>query len=69
MRFVIPLLLSAVFAAGTAAAEPNTSAAGGNMPLSPNNCGTPDVPKTCPGMTRGTPRAHAQGADHRQGTR
>jgi hypothetical protein len=23
------------------------------MPLSPNNCGTPDVPKACPGTMRG----------------
>jgi hypothetical protein len=23
------------------------------MPLSPNNCGTPDEPKACPGMMRG----------------
>ena len=27
-----------------------------NMPLSPNNCGTPDEPKACPGMMR-APRA------------
>ena len=50
MRFVIPLLLSAVFVAGTAAAQPSGS---GAMPLSPNNCGTPDEPKACPGMMRG----------------
>ena len=53
MRLVIPLLLSAIFVAGTAASQPSSSAAGGNMPLSPNNCGTPDEPKACPGMIRG----------------
>jgi|GEM_PF-4098835 hypothetical protein len=53
MRFVIPLLLSFVFAAGTAAAQPSSSGASGNMSLSPNNCGTPDQPKACPGMMRG----------------
>jgi hypothetical protein len=53
MRFVIPLLLSVVFAAGTAAAQPASSGASGNMPLSPNNCGTPYEPKPCPGMMRG----------------
>ena len=52
MRIVIPLLLSAVFVAGTAAAQPSSSGAG-NMPPSPNNCGTPDEPKACPGMMRG----------------
>ena len=52
MRIVIPLLLSAVFVAGTAAAQPSGSGAG-NMPLSPNNCGTPYEPKACPGMMRG----------------
>ena len=51
MRIVIPLLLSAVFVAGTAAAQPSGSGAG-NMALSPNNCGTPHEPKACPGMTR-----------------
>jgi hypothetical protein len=53
MRFVIPLLLSAIFVANTAAAQPSSSAAGGNMQLSPNNCGTPDAPKACPGTMRG----------------
>ena len=59
MRFVIPLLLSAVFVVGTAAAQPSGTAQSGTrtgattMPLSPDNCGTPDEPKACPGMRRG----------------
>lgn len=58
---VIPLLLSVAFSVGAAAAQPTGTAATqpsgssgmGNMPLSPNNCGTPDQPKACPGMMRG----------------
>jgi hypothetical protein len=48
MRFTIPFLLSAVFLTGAAYAQP-TGAPAGTMPLSPNNCGTPDAPKACPG--------------------
>lgn len=74
MRVVIPLLLSAMFVTGIvcvqgAYAQPSTSATAGTMPLSPDNCGTPDEPKPCPGAKRMTRRyrpkavpAHETGA-------
>ncbi len=55
MRFAIPLLmLSALAITGSALAQPSGPAksgtvAGGTVALSPNNCGTPDEPKACPG--------------------
>jgi hypothetical protein len=51
MRFAMPLLLFAVLLTGAAA------------PLSgPNNCGTPDEPKACPG---GTHMSSGHAATHR----
>jgi hypothetical protein len=64
MRFVIPLLLSVIFVAGTAAAQPTGSSSAGNMPLSPSNCGTPDEPKACPS----TVRAHHHPVTHKAPT-
>ena len=67
MRLMTPILLAAVFMVGVANAQtsgPNstgTTASYGTMPLSPDNCGTPDEPKPCYG-TKGAkkhPRKHA----------
>jgi hypothetical protein len=49
MRLLIPFLLSIVFVAGAAYGQPSGSTASGTMALSPDNCGTPDAPKVCPG--------------------
>ena len=55
MRFIIPFL-SALVIAGAAYAQPSGSTyGGGTTALSPNNCGTPDEPKACPGA-KGAPR-------------
>ncbi len=75
MRFVIPLLLSALFVTGTAYAQPagtqpGAPATAGTMPPSPNNCGTPDEPKPCPGANRMTrhSRPKTAAAVHATGT-
>ena len=47
MRLVIPFLLAAAFLVGPAVGQPSSPA--GNLPLNPNNCGTPDEPKPCSG--------------------
>ena len=60
MRFAIPfVMLSALAITGSALAQPSGpaksgtvaggTAASGTVALSPNNCGTPDEPKACPG--------------------
>ncbi len=58
MRLTLPLSLAAALLAGSVQAQQSGQssvggvASTGTMPLSPNNCGTPDEPKACPG-TRG----------------
>ena len=47
MRAVVPFLIAAAFLVAPAYAQPSSSA--GTMPLNPNNCGTPDQPKSCAG--------------------
>ena len=49
MRFVLPLMFSLVVSVAPVYAQPSGSAPAGTMPLSPNNCGTPDQPMPCPG--------------------
>jgi hypothetical protein len=50
MRLAIPfLILSALVVTGSALAQPSGAAKSGTVALSPNNCGTPDEPKACPG--------------------
>ncbi len=60
MRIAMPLLVTAMFVAGAAYAQPagGPPPAAGTMPLQPNNCGTPDEPKPCPGP-RGMRTHHA----------
>jgi len=57
MRYLFPLLVSAMFVVAAAQAQPAGSAAGGTAGLSPNNCGTPDQPKPCPG-TKAATKSH-----------
>ncbi len=56
MRTLIPVLLIATMVAGSAYGQPSGATSGGSTPtttaLSPNNCGTPDEPKACPGGKR-----------------
>ncbi len=55
MRPLLPLSLAAALLAGSVHAQParqssmGSAASAGTMPLSPNNCGTPDEPKPCSG--------------------
>jgi hypothetical protein len=53
MRALIPVLMIATMVAGSAYGQPSGATSGGSTPtttaLSPNNCGTPDEPKPCPG--------------------
>jgi hypothetical protein len=49
MRFIAPILLAAVFVAGVAHAQPSGTSTYTPTALQPNNCGTPDTPKACPG--------------------
>jgi hypothetical protein len=61
MRFVIPVLLCTAFFTGAALAQQAggpTGTGAGTAALSPNNCGTPDTPKACPG-THGASGHHA----------
>ena len=49
MRLVAAFLLAAVFMTGTAHAQPSGTSSYASTALQPNNCGTPDAPKACPG--------------------
>ena len=63
MRFAIPLLVCAAFLAGSAHAQ-QSGAPAGTAALSPNNCGTPDQPKACPG-THGASSHHHTTTTHK----
>jgi hypothetical protein len=60
MRVLIPALMIATMMAGSAYAQPSGATTGNSAQattaLSPNNCGTPDEPKACPGAKRTTTR-------------
>ncbi len=53
MRLMLPVALTVALLAGPAHTQPSGqpanggAASAGTMPLSPNNCGTPDEPKPC----------------------
>jgi hypothetical protein len=49
MRLVVACLLAAVFMTGTAHTQPSGSSTYAPTALQPDNCGTPDAPKACPG--------------------
>ncbi len=59
MRAVVPFLMAAAFLIAPAYGQPSSSA--GTMPLNPNNCGTPDQPKSC----AGTNVVKAKAASHK----
>jgi hypothetical protein len=58
MRLVAAFLLAAAFMTGTVHAQPSgTSSTYAPTALHPENCGTPDAPKACPGA-KGMPKHH-----------
>jgi len=59
MRLVAAFLLAAVFMTGTAHAQPSGTSSYASTALQPNNCGTPDAPKACPGAKSPVSKHHA----------
>ena len=65
MRVVTILLLSVAFLSGPAYAQSSGSAASGTAAPQPNNCGTPDQPKACPGTKGASTHTSTHKAVHK----